>query len=117
MAAVQQLAVEPQPAMVGDALTISARQAALPMAGLVLNVVEPNGATFVVGTTNPRGEVQFVPSLPGDHLFTAEWEGVRLLIPHRIVARRAPWLLALGCVPVGLAAIWVLSRERGRRAP
>ncbi len=120
-AAFQQLQVTPVPAEVGQEVVVQAQQDGRPVAGLQVTMAGPEGTSQSVGVTSREGAVRFVPVAPGQYVFTAQMDGVRVLAPHSVVPRRRWWLLAIGCVPLGLALLWRnllwsdLSRARVRR--
>jgi hypothetical protein len=111
----QQLQAAPFPAEVEEAVTVTARRDSAPLAGLRIEVRLPDGRELEVGSTDEAGTVTFVPTVVGVYVFATEVDGIRLLAPYPVVEARRRWLLAIGCVPVGLAVLWQLSRSRGRR--
>lgn len=113
----QQLQVTPFPAEAGQQVVVRAADATGPRAGLAVEVELPDGARRAIGSTDGRGEVAFTPELPGLHCYRAELDGVRLLAPHMVVATRRRWLLAVACVPLGLALLWRMLRAGGRTGP
>ena len=114
----QQLEVEPFPAVVGAAVTVRAHRAGVAIASLPLQVELPDGTVSACGATDALGQVRYVPAAAGHHVFGATIDGVRTLAPLPVVPARARWPLALGTVPLGLALLWWnLSRARGRRDP
>jgi hypothetical protein len=131
--AMQQLAVAPFPAEVGQPVVVRAERleppeggpaaaggrtpAPLPLVGLRVLVEQPDGARQDVGVTDAGGAVQFVPVQVGTHVFSAEVDGVRVVAPHRVVPAQPKWLPALVSVPLGLALLWRhLQRRAGRGA-
>lgn len=110
-----QLQVVPFPSEVGEPAEVRLRRQGQPVANATVHAEQPDGSTIVVGTTNDAGSVVFVPSLPGDYVITTRQDAVRVVVPHRVASTQARWPLAFGCVPLGLAALWQLRRERGRR--
>lgn len=113
-----QLEVAPFPAKVGHAIEIRAVAAnEEPLAGIAVEVRQPDGSGLPVGVTDATGGLRFVPTVVGEHVFVAVVGGVRVLAPHRVIADRRRWPLAVGCVPLGLALLWSLRRARGPRAP
>lgn len=120
----QQLAVAPFPAEVGQSVTVSAERperlaaggldqpARQPIAALRITVEQPDGSRVEVGSTDAAGVAHFVPRQVGTHVYSAEVGGVRIVAPHRVVASRPRWLLALVCVPLGLALSWQHLRRR-----
>lgn len=117
LAALQQLHVEPYPGRVGQPVTVTATRDGVPLGELALTVELPDGSVRPVGATDAGGNVEFVPTVPGQHVVAASLDGVRILAPFAVVAADRPWLLALATAPLGLALLWQLSRARGRRDP
>jgi hypothetical protein len=117
LAAVQQLQVVPYPAAVGATVTVTARTDAAPLSGVEVHVESPDGTVRSLGATDADGRCVCVPEAPGQYVYAVVVEGVRVLAPHRVVARRPRGWLALATVPLGLALLWRLSRVRGRRVP
>lgn len=116
IALAQQLQVVPSPSALGAPVEITVRVPdEQPIAAAIVHAEQPDGAIVLAGATDARGTVSFVPSMPGDHVFATEVAGVRLLAAHRVLAQRSRWPMAFGCIPLGLAALWSLSRARGRR--
>lgn len=114
-AALQQLQVEPYPGEVGVPVTVTAAGTNGPIVGLAVAVELPDGSRREIGATDARGERAYLPEQPGPYVFTGVVAGVQLLAPHRVVAARRRYWLALCAVPLGLALIWQLSRARDRR--
>ncbi len=122
--AFQVIVATPSPATVGDPVVVRAKNGDdVPIAGLAIEVVEPDGVVRPIGTTDERGEFVCTSTDPGEHVFEAAVLGVDVRVPHRVVARRETWYAALAAVPLGLGALWAmgrayaLSRSRGRRDP
>lgn len=116
--AVPQLRLEPERVVVGEQLTVRAEHAGQPVAGAAIEVELPDGSSRSAGTTDAGGALEFVPDVPGQHVFRAEVAGVRMVAPCIVVAARSRWLTAVVCVPLGLALLWRnLSRARDRRDP
>lgn len=113
----QQLQVEPYPGLVGDRVVVTASTALGPAPATAIEVELPDGSVQQLGSADVGGRIGFVPVAAGSYVFRATIEGVRVLAPHRVVARRERWWLALGSVPLGLALLWRFSRARGRRGP
>jgi len=116
-AALQQLGVEPYPGEVGRPVTVTAANESGPMTGLEVEVELPDGSGRAIGTTDAQGHLEFVPGAVGQHVFRAVVDGALVLAPHRVIAARRRWWIALGSVPLGLALLWQISRARGRRGP
>lgn len=115
--ALQQLDVTPFPATVGQLVVVRAGPRDRPIGGLAVQVELPDGATVACGETAVNGELAFVPTLVGRHVFAAVIDGARTLAPLAVQGSRARWPLAFGAVPLGLALLWWnLSRLR-RRPP
>ncbi|MBL8750630.1 MAG: hypothetical protein JNK78_15835 [Planctomycetes bacterium] len=124
MLAFQVIVVAPSPATIGEQVVVRAKGVdEEPIAGLAIEVVEPDGKVRAIGTTDQRGEVSCTPTIPGEHVFGAAIGSVAVLAPHHVVGSRRTWFAALVAVPLGLAALWAmgracaLSRSRGRRDP
>jgi len=116
-AALQQLHLEPYPGEVGEPVTVTASRDGSALAGLAVTVELPDGSSRAIGLTDAEGCGQFVPEAVGSYVYSAVVGGVRTLAPHRVVAPRRRWWLALGTMPLGLALLWQISRARGRRDP
>ncbi|HEX6813230.1 MAG TPA: hypothetical protein VF384_16530 [Planctomycetota bacterium] len=115
IAGCQQLLVVPTPVEVGQEVAVRAELERQPLPGLAITV-RGAGTSRPVGVTGPDGQVRFVPEAPGDFVAAAEIGGVETLAPFAVVPERRRWLIAVGCVPLGLALLWRnLSRARGRR--
>lgn len=123
MLAAQQLGVSPFPAEVGSRVTVSASRlqkdptgknpaTTVPLAGLPIDVELPDHAHRQVGATDAAGEVEFVPTQLGTHVFSTTIDGVRVVAPHRVISPAPRWLPALVCVPLGLALLWRHLRRR-----
>jgi predicted RNA binding protein YcfA (HicA-like mRNA interferase family) len=111
----QGLQVEPRPAVVGHELRFTAMAGAAPRAGLAVEVELPTGERRAIGSTDGAGIVRFVPDQVGHHVFVAQIDGVRTLVPFHVDPERKRWLLALGAVPLGLVLLRAnLRRARGR---
>ena len=116
--AVQQLAVAPFPATVGEPVVVTVRRDGAPLVGIEFAVDLPAGISRACGATGADGNLRFLPEVAGDHLFVATIGGVRQLLPLAVRPRVDKWPLAIASVPLGLALLWWhLSRVRGRRAP
>ena len=114
--AVPQMRVDPYRSEVGTEVSVSTERHGKPVAEVEVTVEGPDGAESPVGRSDAEGRVVFVPEQAGQHVFRAEVGGVQFLAPAQVVATRPRWLIALVCVPLGLALLWRnLSRERGRR--
>ena len=110
--AVQQLAVEPVPAFVDQAVSVRATSAAAEIVpGLEVTVEFPDGTRRPLGTTDAQGTVNFVAETAGPHVFSATIGGVRCVASVAFRAARKSWMLALVCVPLGLALLWVHLRR------
>lgn len=109
--ALQQLAVEPYPATVGDPVVVRAIAPAGPMAGLGVAVVQPDGTRRELGTTDGAGVARFVPEVAGEHQFVAERGGTTLLAPLPVLPprRRTPYILV--CAPLGLVLLFSIWRR------
>jgi len=110
-----QLQVTPFPSVVGQPAEVRLRGSEGPGANVAVHAEPPDGLTRPIGTTDGEGRVTFVPAVPGDYVVAAQVDGVRVALPHRVVADRTRWPMAIGCLPLGLATLWLLRRERGRR--
>jgi hypothetical protein len=115
----QQLAVEPFPAEVGQEVVVRAAAAGA-IAGVAVEAVLPDGGTRALGATGADGALRFVPAVAGEHRFVADIGGVRVVAPLQVLPPRRRWLHALACVPLGLVLlvrIWRSGRDgRGRPA-
>jgi hypothetical protein len=107
----QQLHVEPFPATVGEAVSVSVRVDDRPLARIPVHVELPGGEVAACGVTGDDGRVAFTPTRAGHHVFVASIDGVRTLAPLAVVAARSRWPLALGAVPLGLAFVWWNARR------
>ena len=121
---VQQLGVSPFPAEVGQEVTVLAQRATAPdgplgpLVGLPVQVELPDGRRQPLGLTDADGQVRFVPSAVGSHVFRAEVAGVQVMALHRVVPQRPRWVAAIVCIPLGLALLWQhLRRRSGASAP
>jgi len=106
--AAQQLSATPFPAEVGQEVTVLAVRNAErePFAKLAIAVELPGGERRPLGLSDEQGELKFVPEVPGQYVFAADIEGIRVLAPYRVVAARSRWWAALVTVPLGLALLW-----------
>jgi hypothetical protein len=117
----QQLSVQPFPAETGQPVRILATRAGAaaaepqPLPGLPLEVEWPDGTRHSAGVTGADGAATFTPEHPGAFVYRTQVDGVALVAPHRVVAKRRPWLLALACAPLGLVLLWRQLRPRPPR--
>jgi hypothetical protein len=118
--ALPQLEVAPIPATVGEPVVVRAgrRGPDVPLAGLALRMVQPDGGEIACGETSANGECRFVPTHAGPHVVVGVIDGARVLAPFMVQPATTRWPLALGSIPLGLALLWCcFSRARGRRDP
>lgn len=116
--ALPQLVVGTMPATVGEPVVVRAgRGLDVPLAGLALRLVQPDGSEVACGETSANGECRFVPTHAGRHVVVGTIDGARVLAPFTVRPASSRWPLALGSVPLGLALLWCFSRARGRRDP
>lgn len=114
--AVPQVSVSPYRAALGDEVVVHAEKAGKVLVGVEVTVELPDGAHRAIGVTDERGDIRFVPDTPGGHVFGVEVDGLRMLAPSRVVKTRPRWLVAVVCVPLGLALLWRnFRRARDRR--
>lgn len=113
----QQLTIEPTDVVVGQEVVVEVRGEAAPLAGITVSLQSPDGLERVVGTSDRDGRLRVMLAAIGRHVFTAEVDGVRCVTPIGVQPARRRWLLALGCVPLGLASLWWQVRHRAPRAP
>lgn len=118
----QQLSVQPYPAVVGEPVRIVATRATAgggappqPLPGLPLEVELPDGSRRPIAATGADGAATFTPEHTGTFVYRTEVDGVALVAPHRVVAKRRPWLVALACTPLGLLLLWRHLRPRPAR--
>jgi hypothetical protein len=110
--AVQQLAVDPVPAFVDQAVLVRATSAAGKAApGLEVTVEFPDGARRALGATDTQGVVSFTAEAVGPHVFSATIGGVRCVASVAFRAAHKTWMLAIVCLPLGLALLWVHARR------
>jgi len=117
---VQQLAVEPVPAFVGQTVSIRATSADGAQEGLTVMVETPDGSRRELGTTDARGAVAFTIEMVGPHVFSAQVGGARCVASVAFRPARRAWMLAAVCVPLGLALLLVYARRlllRRQREP
>lgn len=82
-----------------------------PVPGLEVAVELPDGTTRQLGTTDATGAIRFVPDMPGPHVYSATIDGVRCIASVAFGPARRTWWLAIVCVPLGLALLWVHGRR------
>jgi hypothetical protein len=127
----QQLTVGPAPSSVGQELVVRATVLGEPAvkpgsaaeavpeaaAGVVVSLELPDGTSRELGVTDASGLLKFHPEVPGQHAFSADLSGVRCVASLPIAPARNRWLLAIVCVPLGLAVMWLQIRRllAGRR--
>lgn len=112
--AAQQLSAVPFPAEVGQEVTVRAVRNAdqQPWPQHPIDVELPDGTKRELGVSDQNGELRFVPEVPGQYVFAADIDGIRVLAPHRVVPAQSRWIAALVCVPLGLALLWRNLRSR-----
>lgn len=116
--ALQQLQVGPMPTQVGKEVFVTATDAAMPAAAVVVEVELPDGSRRPAGATAEDGRLRFTPQVAGQHVFVATIGGVRCVAPIAVGAERNRWLLGLASVPLGLALLFVhLRRVRRSKLP
>lgn len=71
----------------------------------------PDGTRRELGATDADGAVAFTAVMAGPHVFSATINGARCVASVAFGAARKPWLLAIVCVPLGLALLWVYVRR------
>jgi hypothetical protein len=111
----QQLAVEPFPAEVGQPVVVRASAAGRPLPAVGVEVVQPDGQRLRVGETGAAGEVPFIAAGPGSHTFVATIDGVQILAPLSVLPPRRRWPYVLTCVPLGLVLLLRIWRAADRR--
>ncbi|GDY01470.1 hypothetical protein LBMAG49_07990 [Planctomycetota bacterium] len=118
LALLQQFVVTPYTAEVGEHVQVEvrSRDTREPARGLPIDVVIGTSPPQRLGVTDEHGMVGFIADLPGDRYFVTELDGVRLVLPMRIVSSRRRLLYAVTCVPLGLAFGFAIVR-RWRRRP
>jgi hypothetical protein len=102
---------EPAPAesaVTPDASEEPAQRAA---AGIAVSLELPDGSSRELGVTDAFGVLKFQPEVPGQHAFSASISGVRCVASLPIAPARNRWLLAIVCVPLGLALLWLQIRR------
>jgi hypothetical protein len=109
---IQDLAVQPFPAVVGEPVVVTMRRDGAPLAGVELVVETPDAAAVSGLRTDAAGQAQFIAERPGHHVVVAVVDGVRQVAPLPVVPARARWPLALAAVPLGLALLWRNLRGR-----
>lgn len=113
----QQLAVDPVPALVGQEVAVRATTLEeKPVGGLAVAVELPDGTTRELGKTDAAGEVAFTADVAGPHVLSATIDGVRCVASVAFGPARKTWWLAIVCVPLGLALLWVHGRRLFRRS-
>jgi hypothetical protein len=112
--ALQQLQVGPMPTQVGKEVFVTATDAAMPAAAVVVEVELPDGSRRPAGATAEDGRLRFTPQVAGQHVFVA----THRTPPIAVGAERNRWLLGLASVPLGLALLFVhLRRVRRSKLP
>jgi hypothetical protein len=81
------------------------------VAGVMVSLELPDGTSREIGVTDASGLVKFHPEVPGQHAFSADISGVRCVASLPIAPARDRWLLAIVCVPLGLAVLWLQIRR------
>ena len=108
----QQLAVDPVPALVGQEVSVRATTVEdKPVGGLVVAVEMPDGTSRELGKTDANGKLAFTAAVPGPHVMSASIDGVRCVASVAFGPARKTWWLAIVCVPLGLALLWVHGRR------
>ena len=80
-------------------------------AGVMVSLELPDGTSREIGVTDASGLLKFHPEVPGQHAFSADLSGVRCVASLPIAPARDRWLLAIVCVPLGLAVLWLQIRR------
>ena len=125
----QQLHVDPVSSVVGAEIAVQASQpkslgaeagavgsVQVAAAGVAVAMESPDGMNRPVGVTDVDGVLRFTPSSVGLHAFSASIRGVRCVTTISVAPARNRWLLAIVCVPLGLAVLWLqLRRVRAGR--
>jgi hypothetical protein len=121
----QQLTVGPVPSCVGQEVVVRATALGEPAvkpgaavdpvqfaaAGVMVSLELPDGTSREIGVTDASGLLKFHPEVPGQHAFSADISGVRCVASLPIAPARDRWLLAIVCVPLGLAVLWLQIRR------
>lgn len=113
----QSVQAVPNPVVLDEPVEVLVRRDKVPVAGAIVTLRRPSGATVELGATDAAGRVEFTPADIGTNVLESSIDGVSVAAPLIVVAPTVAWPLALGSVPLGLAALWALTRARGRRAP
>lgn len=116
-AAQQLVQIVPNPAALNAPVEVFVQRDKAPVAGATVTLRRPNGATRVLGVTGASGGLTFTAADVGTNVIEASIDGVVAEAPLLVIAPSNAWPMALGSVPLGLAALWALSRALGRRAP
>jgi len=111
--AAPQLHFAPDRAVVGVELVLHAERVGAVLAGTEIVAELPDGTKRTLGTTDASGNLNFVPEVPGQHVFRAEADGLLMIAPCHVAPARSRWLVAAVCVPLGLALLW---RNLSRRS-
>ena len=114
----QRLDPPPRVSHPGEPVVLCARNASgQPVSGITVRVRVPSGSVQVVGAADERGEVEFVATETGEHVFRASFPGGPVVMAvYNIVARPRRWLYALLLTPIGLWLIW-WNLKNLRRGP
>lgn len=114
---VQQLVVQPVPAVVGEPVVVRVHDAVdsrpVPCAGVEVLVVLPDQQRRSCGTTDASGVVGFAAQQSGRHVFELHREGRVAFAPVEVVPERRRWWAGFVTVPLGLLLVW---RALDRRA-
>ena len=130
--AVQQLTVGPVPSAVGHQVVLRATALAdlavepgasadpvqSAAAGTAISLELPDGSSRQIGATDAAGVLRYELEVPGQHAFSANISGVRCVASMPVAPARNRWLLAIVCIPLGLAMLWLQLRRllAGRKA-
>lgn len=91
-----------------DAIVNQVQSAA---AGIAVSLELPDGTSRNIGVTDAAGMLKFQPKVPGQYAFSASISGVRCVASMPVAPERSRWLLAIVCVPLGLALLWLQIRR------
>lgn len=80
-------------------------------AGVEVAIELPDGTVRPVGVTDADGMLRFTATSVGLHAFSASIGGVRCVTTIPVAPARNRWLLAIVCVPLGLAVSWLQLRR------
>ncbi|MFT4514071.1 MAG: hypothetical protein ACI89X_004877 [Planctomycetota bacterium] len=83
----------------------------VPAVGIAVSLGLSDGTSRELGVTDASGALKFQPDVAGQHAFSANISGVRCVASMPIAPARNRWLLAIVCVPLGLAMLWLQLRR------